>query len=114
VDVMLLLITSFLGPNFAILGCIECCDFASDRQCFSLTMSGLNTHPDSGHQHTPDCGHTRIKHGSHVDYLHDGHLHYPVGASGSTLVEEHVLEISCRFQLNRRARRLESDFSFKS
>ena len=59
-------------------------------------MSGLNTHPDSGHQHTPDCGHTRIKHGSHVDYLHDGHLHYPVGASGSTLVEEHVLEINAQ------------------
>jgi hypothetical protein len=57
-------------------------------------MSDPNTHPDNGHRHAPGCGHTRIKHSGHIDYLHDSHLHHPVGDAGSTLVEEHVLEIS--------------------
>jgi hypothetical protein len=57
-------------------------------------MSDSNSHPDGGHQHGSDCGHIGIKHSGHVDYLHDGHLHHPVGDPGSTLVEEHVLEVS--------------------
>jgi hypothetical protein len=57
-------------------------------------MSDPNTRPDNIHRHAPGCGHTRIKHSGHVDYLHDSHLHHPVGDAGSTLVEEHVLEIS--------------------
>jgi hypothetical protein len=57
-------------------------------------MSELDTHPDQGHQHGSHCGHTAIKHSGHVDYLHDGHLHHPAGAPGSTLVEEHTLEIN--------------------
>jgi len=53
-------------------------------------------HPNHGHQHGPGCGHTAIKHGGHIDYLHDGHLHHPVDTSGSTIVEEHALEISAQ------------------
>ncbi len=59
-------------------------------------MSDSNSHPDGGHQHGSDCGHIGIKHGGHVDYLHDGHLHHPVGEPGSTLVEEHVLEVTTK------------------
>src|ERR1700757_5139828 len=55
-------------------------------------MSTSSTHPDYGHEHGRGCGHTAIKHAGHVDYLHDGHLHHPV-ATGSTLVEEHALEV---------------------
>lgn len=57
-------------------------------------MSVPNTHPDNGHQHGSDCGHTVVKHIDHLDYLHDGHLHHPVGPTGSTLVEDHFLEVS--------------------
>lgn len=56
-------------------------------------MSSPSTHPDNGHRHGQGCGHTGIKHAGHVDYLHDGHLHHPVDTA-STLVEEHVLEVS--------------------
>ena len=56
-------------------------------------MSASKTHSDHSHEHGQNCGHTAIKHAGHVDYLHDGHLHHPV-SPGSTLVEEHVLEVN--------------------
>jgi hypothetical protein len=56
-------------------------------------MENPEIHPDQGHEHGPKCGHTAIKHAGHIDYLHDGHLHHPAGATHSTLVEEHVIEV---------------------
>ncbi|HYY31713.1 MAG TPA: hypothetical protein VE860_27460 [Chthoniobacterales bacterium] len=59
-------------------------------------MANPKTHPDHGHEHGPECGHTAIRHEGHIDYIHDGHLHHPTGIAGSTLVEEHAIEVDSK------------------
>jgi hypothetical protein len=59
-------------------------------------MAQSRTHPGHTHEHGPNCGHTVIKHEGHVDYIHDGHLHHPAGTAGSTVVEEHVLDVGSK------------------
>ena len=59
-------------------------------------MADPKIHPDHGHQHGPKCGHTAIRHDGHIDYIHDGHLHHPTEIAGSTVVEEHEIEIGSR------------------